>query len=77
MANPTEVNWDAAVCKEINDAVVAEVGKVRVSQKVFRTTVFDNDPTEVTTIPSRLATSASRKAEPKPSLKFLALSRNL
>jgi uncharacterized linocin/CFP29 family protein len=48
MPNSTEVNWDPAVWKEINDAVVAEVGKVRVAQKVFPTTVLDNDPTEVT-----------------------------
>jgi len=47
MPTSTEVNWDPAVWKEINDAVVAEVGKVRVAQKVFPTTVFDNDPTEV------------------------------
>ena len=47
MPNSPEVNWDAAVWKEINDAVIAEVGKVRVAQKVFPTTVFDNDPTEV------------------------------
>jgi uncharacterized linocin/CFP29 family protein len=47
MPTSTEVNWDPAVWQEINDAVVAEVGKVRVAQKVFPTTMFDNDPTEV------------------------------
>jgi uncharacterized linocin/CFP29 family protein len=47
MPTSSEVNWDPAVWKEINDAVMAEVGKVRVAQKVFPTTLFDNDPTEV------------------------------
>ena len=45
MAN--EVSWPDSVWKDINDAVVKEVAKVRIAQKVFPTTVFDNDPTEV------------------------------
>lgn len=44
---PDEVNWPEPVWDEINDAVVKEVAKVRIGQKVFPTTVFDNDPTEV------------------------------
>jgi uncharacterized linocin/CFP29 family protein len=44
---PNEVNWPDAIWAEINDAVVKEVAKVRIAQKVFPTTVFDNDPTEV------------------------------
>ena len=47
MSNSNEVNWDPAVWKEINDAVVMEMGKVRIAQKVFPTTVFDSDPTEI------------------------------
>src|SRR5258705_3144980 len=47
MNNSNEVNWDETVWKEINDAVVAEVGKVRVAQKVFPTTVLDANPTEI------------------------------
>jgi uncharacterized linocin/CFP29 family protein len=42
-----EVNWPETVWKEINVAVVKEAAKVRFAQKVFPTTVFDNDPTEV------------------------------
>lgn len=42
-----DVNWDQAIWKEINDAVVKEVTKLRTAQKVFPTTVFDNEPTEV------------------------------
>lgn len=44
MSNSTEVNWDENTWKEINDAVVAEVLKVRTAQKVFPTTMFDNNP---------------------------------
>lgn len=44
---PNEVNWPDAVWNEINEAVVKEAAKVRIAQKVFPTTVFDNDPTEV------------------------------
>ncbi|MBF6339730.1 encapsulin [Nocardia abscessus] len=44
---PNEVDWPEAVWTEINEAVVKEVAKVRIAQKVFPTTVFDSDPTEV------------------------------
>ena|SRR5690349_8261534 len=41
------VDWPEAVWQEINDAVLAEVSKVRTAQKVFPTSVLDGDPTEV------------------------------
>jgi uncharacterized linocin/CFP29 family protein len=47
MSNSTEVNWDEATWKEINDAVVAEVLKGRTAQKVFPTTVLETNPTEI------------------------------
>lgn len=47
MPNSNEVNWDAAVWQEINDAVVKEMAKVRIAQKVFPTIVVDGSPTEV------------------------------
>jgi uncharacterized linocin/CFP29 family protein len=47
MSNSTEVNWDTAIWKDINDAVVQEMHKVRIAQKVFPTVVMDNDPTEI------------------------------
>lgn len=47
MNNSNEVNWDANTWKDINDAVVAEVLKVRTAQKVFPTMVLDNNPTEI------------------------------
>ena len=39
-----ESNWPEAVWKEINEGVVKEVNKVRVAQKVFPPTTFDNNP---------------------------------
>jgi uncharacterized linocin/CFP29 family protein len=42
-----EVNWDQAVWQEINDAVMKEMAKVRIAQKVFPTMAFDTNPTEV------------------------------
>lgn len=47
MSNSNEVNWDPAVWKEINDAVVMEMGKVRTAQKVFPTIQFDTCPTQI------------------------------
>lgn len=47
MSNSNEINWDESIWKEINDAVVAEVMKVRTAQKVFPTVVLDTNPTEV------------------------------
>lgn len=47
MENSNEVNWEQTVWQEINDAVKAEMGKVRIAQKVFPTMMFDMNPTEV------------------------------
>lgn len=45
--NTSEVTWDETIWKEINDAVVAEMGKVRTAQKVFPTMLLDTNPTEI------------------------------
>ena len=47
MINSNEVNWNPPIWKDINDAVVAEMGRVRIAQKVFPTIVFDTCPTEI------------------------------
>lgn len=47
MNNSSEVNWNESVWKEINEAVVAEMGKVRTAQKVFPTTLLDTNPTQI------------------------------
>lgn len=65
MNGSSEIGWDASVWKEINDAVLAEVGKVRIAQKVFPTTVFDNNPeaipNEVINFPSLTITEGQFK----------------
>jgi hypothetical protein len=43
---PTEVDWPEPTWKITNDAVLAEVGKVRVAQ-VFPTEVFENSPVQI------------------------------
>ena len=45
--NSNGVNWDETTWQEINDAVVKEVAKVRVAQKVFPTIALDSNPTEI------------------------------
>jgi uncharacterized linocin/CFP29 family protein len=47
MNGSNEVNWNPSVWQEINDAVRTEMGKIRIAQKVFPTTTFDKNPTEV------------------------------
>lgn len=37
MSNSNEVSWKQSVWREINDAVVKKVAKVRTAQKVFPT----------------------------------------
>lgn len=47
MSNSNEVNWEQSVWQEINDAVVKEMAKVRIAQKVFPTMLLDMNPTDV------------------------------
>jgi uncharacterized linocin/CFP29 family protein len=61
-----EVNWDQAIWQEINEAVVKEVAKVRTAQKVFPTTVLDNDPTEVQNDVIVLADLSIEEGKTKP-----------
>ncbi len=44
---PSEITWNETIKKRINDAVVEEVGRVRVCQKVFPTRYFTNSPLDV------------------------------
>ncbi len=56
MNGSSEINWPQEIWDEINNAVLTEVGKVRIAQKVFPTTVFDDNPesipNEVITFPA-------------------------
>src|SRR5215471_16214672 len=47
MNSTSELAWDASVWKEIDDAVLAEMGRVRSAQKVLPATQYDTNPTEV------------------------------
>ena len=47
MNSTSELAWDASVWKEIDDAVLAEMGRVRSAQKVLPATQYDTDPTEI------------------------------
>jgi hypothetical protein len=47
MESSHEVNWDASIWKEINDAVMEEVLKVRRATWVIHPMNFDNSPTEI------------------------------
>ena len=47
MELPTEIKWDSAVQKQIEDAVAAEAGRVRICQKVFPTSLLADRPTEI------------------------------
>ncbi|WON73554.1 hypothetical protein [Nitrosospira sp. Is2] len=47
MSNSTEVGWNKATWKEINEAVLADVGKVRIAQKVFPSMLLETNPTVI------------------------------
>jgi len=47
MNSTSELAWDASVWKEIDDAVLTEMGRVRSAQKVLPATQYDTNPTEV------------------------------
>jgi uncharacterized linocin/CFP29 family protein len=47
MNSTSELAWDASVWKEIDDAVLSEMGRVRSAQKVLPATQYDTDPTEI------------------------------
>lgn len=47
MNNSNEFKWDENIWKEINDAVVAEVSKVRTAQMVFPTIRLDGNPLQI------------------------------
>jgi Encapsulating protein for peroxidase len=46
-AGNADVAWPAEVWQAISDAVTQEVCRVSTTQKVFPTTIFDDDPTEL------------------------------
>jgi uncharacterized linocin/CFP29 family protein len=47
MNNSNEVNWEPSVWQEINEAVMKEMAKVRIAQKVIPTMMLEMNPTEI------------------------------
>jgi uncharacterized linocin/CFP29 family protein len=47
MNNSNGFDWADSMWQAINDGVLHEMGKVRVAQKIFPTTVFQGSPTQV------------------------------
>jgi uncharacterized linocin/CFP29 family protein len=62
----SELGWDASVWKEIDDAVVAEMGRVRSAQKVLPATLYDNHPTEVVNEVINFSDLSIREGQTKP-----------
>ena len=50
MNGQNDIYWNEATWQEINAAVLAEINKVRVAQKVFATTVFDDNPLQIAVV---------------------------
>ncbi len=61
-----EINWPDTVWKDINDGVVTEVKKVRVAQKVFSTTIFDNYPVQIPNEIINFTDLSIKEGETKP-----------
>jgi uncharacterized linocin/CFP29 family protein len=66
METPNEINWPDALWKEINDAVLAEAGKIRACQKVFPTTVLKDHVTEVPNQVINFTDMSIREGSTKP-----------
>jgi uncharacterized linocin/CFP29 family protein len=61
-----EINWPDAVWQDINDGVVTEINKVRVAQKVFSTTTFDNHPAQIPNEIINFTDLSIKEGETKP-----------
>ena len=67
MNGTNELGWDAAVWKAIDDAVVAEMGRVRSAQKVLPATLYDSHPPEVVNEVINFSNLSSARVRPNPS----------
>jgi len=66
MNSSHEVNWTPLIWQDINDAVIAEMGKVRSAQKVFPATEYDNNPTEIPNDVINFTDLSIREGQTKP-----------
>jgi len=61
-----ELNWPNSMWMDINNGVVTEVNKVRVAQKVFSTSAFENHPPNVTNEIINFTDLSIKEGETKP-----------
>ena len=66
MNGTSELGWDASLWKDIDDAVVAEMGRVRSAQKVLPATMYDDHPTEVVNEVINFSDLSIREGQTKP-----------
>lgn len=66
MNGTSDLGWDAAVWKSIDDVLVAEMGRVRSVQKVLPATLFDSHPTEVVNEVINFSDLSIREGQTKP-----------
>jgi uncharacterized linocin/CFP29 family protein len=66
MANGNEINWPDSVWQDINTAILTEVGKVRIAQKVFPTTGLNNNATEIPNEVIKFADLSIEEGKTKP-----------
>jgi Encapsulating protein for peroxidase len=69
---PNEINWPDAVWQEINQGVTREVSKVRVAQKIFPTSSFTDNPTQVPDEVINFSTLTIREGTTKPYTELFA-----
>src|SRR4051794_3249080 len=66
MNGTSELGWDASLWKDIDDAVVAEMGRVRSAQKVLPATMYVDHPTEVVNEVIDFSDLSIREGQTKP-----------
>jgi hypothetical protein len=72
MEMPNEINWPDSIWSDINAGVVKEAGKVRVAQKVFAVTTFDNNPPRVSNEVINFAGLSIQEGDTKPLVEIYA-----
>lgn len=66
MNSSHEVNWTPLIWQDINDAVIAEMGRVRSAQKVFPATEYESNPTEIPNDVINFTDLSIREGQTKP-----------
>src|SRR6478672_748310 len=66
MNSTSELAWDTSVWKDIDDAVLTEMGRVRSAQKVLPATQYDTNPTEIANDVINFTDLSIREGQTKP-----------